>query len=178
MRRRAIAIGVAAIVFACTSVDLGACGDKYTRVGQSTRLKRYAAIHPASILVYKPAKSSAAGVNFYKSLLTGAGHKPDFVNYGAQIDKKIAARKYDLILVHYADLPAVMAQLRALPGRPDIVPILDKESKGAAAQAERDYPFLIVPDRMDPLDALDQIDHAMERRLKDSTAPLHSTGNN
>ena len=71
-----------------------------------------------------------------------------------------------------------MAQLRALPGRPDIVPILDKESKGAAAQAERDYPFLIVPDRMDPLDALDQIDHAMERRLKDSTAPLHSTGNN
>lgn len=126
----------------------------------------------------KPLRDEAACVNFYKSLLTGAGHKPDFVNYGAQIDKKIAAKRYDLILVHYADLPAVMAQLRAMPGRPDIVPILDKESKSAVVQAEKDYPFLIVPERMDPLDALDQIDHAMERRLKDSTAPLHSTGTN
>jgi hypothetical protein len=166
MRSRAIVIAVVAGVLASTSVDLGACGDKYTRVGQSTRIKRYAAVHPASILVYKPAKVSAGGVNFYKGLLTGAGHKAEFVNYGKPIDQKITAGKIDVILVHYADLPALMSQLQSLTAKPEVVPILGKESMALATQAEKDYPFLIVPERMSPLDALDQIDHAMERRLK------------
>jgi hypothetical protein len=176
MRHRVIVIAAVAAVLAGTSVDLGACGDKYTRIGQSTRLKHYAAIHRASILVYKPAKASSAGVSFYKELLTHAGHKAQFVDYGEPIDKKIVADKIDVLLVHYADLPAVMSGMQSLAIKPEILPILGKESMALATQAQKDYPFLIVPERMTPVDALDQIDHVMERRLKNAAGAGQTKG--
>ncbi len=176
MRSLTMAAAILAAAFTWTSIDLGACGDKFTRIGQSTRLRGYAAIHPASILVYKPAKSNAAGVNFYKSLLSGAGHKPSFVDYGTPLDKALAKGKFDLILVHYADLPLVAVQLRNLPaGRPDVVPILDKASAANAMQAQKDCQFLILPERMTAFEALNEIDHAMDHRLTGTVAPLPGT---
>ena len=54
---RLFAIAVC-VLFACGSIDLGACGDKYARVGRSSRLKAYAPLYPASILVYAPANAT------------------------------------------------------------------------------------------------------------------------
>lgn len=169
MRRRAIVITTVAATLACTSVDLGACGDKFFKVGQSTQLRRYQAIHPASILVYKPASPDARGIREFEALLKGAGHKPVFVNYGAAIAQVVARGKYDLVLAHYADVATVKAQLQSLPATPDVLPILDARSKGLSAQAEREYQFLITPG-MTRLDALDQIEHVMERRLNGPSA--------
>jgi hypothetical protein len=50
--RRVLVVGLIATLTAA-SVDLGACGDKFLRVGRSARFRRYAAVHPASILIYK-----------------------------------------------------------------------------------------------------------------------------
>lgn len=169
MRDRMFIVALAATILSGLSIDLGACGDKYTRVGQSTRIKRWVSLHPSSILVYKPQKSSAAGVNFYKELLTGAGHKAEFIKYGTPIDKMIASGKFDVLLIHYADLPAVMAQIQSSRIKPVIVPILGEQSKGLAAQAEQEYPFLIEPEKMDPFMALGRIDQSLEQRIKSGT---------
>jgi hypothetical protein len=165
MRRRAMVIAAVAIALACVAVDLGACGDKYLKPGKGTRVRRYAAIHPASILVYKSATATADGVKFYQELLTSAGHTPVFVNHGASIASAVAAGKYDLILVMYADAAAVKSQLDSVAAKPDVLPILHKPPKALAAQAAREFPFLILPHEMDKYDALDQIEHLMERRL-------------
>ena len=57
MLRRKLVVGVVAMVstmgtMALTSVDLGACGDKFLRPGRSGRWQNYAAMHPAAILLY------------------------------------------------------------------------------------------------------------------------------
>lgn len=177
MRRRAIVIATAAAALACTAVDLGACGDKFLKVGQSTQVRRYAAIHRASILVYTPANATKAGVKFYEGLLKGAGHKPVVVKHGAAIAQVVAGGKYDLVIADYSDAATVKAQLQSILAKPDVLPILDGSSKALAAQAEKEYLFLIRPGSMTPFDALDEIEHAMERRLGGaSSAPRTNKG--
>ena len=75
MRRRAFIGGLLAMTVG-RSIDLGACGDKFLRVGRSARFRRYAAVHPAGILIYRPVNSDRAGIDDLKALLKRAGHKP------------------------------------------------------------------------------------------------------
>ncbi len=171
MRGHVVVAVLTAALLCGVSADLGACGDKYMRVGQSIRLRLWASTHPSSILVYKPRNASSAGVKFYKELLTNAGHKPDFVKFGTPLNKVMAGRTYDVVLIHYADLPSVLPQLQGLPRMPVIVPILGDQSKPVAAQAGREYPFLIVPERMDPFMALEQIDLSIEQSLTKAAGP-------
>ena len=175
MRRRAMIIAAVAAALTSTSVDLGACGDKYLSAGRGTRIRAYQSIHPATILLYRSANSTAEGVKFYDELLRGAGHTPVFVKHGASIADVIASRKYDLIIASYDDAETVKAQLASAPTKPDVLPILYKPTKTVAAQAARDYQFLLTPDKMTKYDALDQIDHVMERRLSNGSTPARST---
>jgi len=50
--------GIITLSLICVSADLSACGDKFLRVGRSARFKGYAAVHPASILIYKSLTST------------------------------------------------------------------------------------------------------------------------
>jgi len=177
MRRHLTVMAAVAAALVCTAVDLGACGDKYLKPGKGTRVRHYATIHPAAILVYKSANATADGVKFYQDLLTGAGHTPVFVNHGASIAQAAAAGKYDLVLTMYADAATVKAQLASISAKPDVLPILYKPTKDVAAQAAKEYPYLILPHDMDKYDALDQIDHLMDRRLKGSAAARQAGGN-
>jgi hypothetical protein len=72
MHRRAIVATLVASAIA-GPIDLGACGDKFLRVGRSARYHRYAAIHPASILIYTPATASRKGIGDLEQLLKRAG---------------------------------------------------------------------------------------------------------
>jgi hypothetical protein len=165
MRRRAIVVAAVATVLAWAAVDLGACGDKYLKPGKGTRVRRYAAVHPASILVYKSTKATEDGVKFYRELLTRAGHTPVFLDHGASIANTVAGGKYDLVLTMYADAATVKSQLDAVAAKPDVLPILYQPTKALEAQAVREYPHLILPHKMYETDVIDQIDHLMERRL-------------
>ena len=76
MLRLLYVVSLVVAAFASASADLCACGDKFLRIGRSARFRGYAAVHPSSILIYKPANSTPAGIKEFEALLKRAGHKP------------------------------------------------------------------------------------------------------
>jgi len=162
--RRTVVLGVIATLF-CASVDLGACGDKFLRVGRSARFRRYAAVHPAAILIYKPAHATRAGIEELKSVLTQAGHRPQAVDRGTNLASALAATHYDLVIADYADAAQIRSDLGTAPSKPEVLPILDKPSKALQAEAEKQYACLIKPHEMTKFDALAEIDRLMQLKL-------------
>ena len=167
MHRRVIAAGILAGLVTSGSVDLGACGDKFLRVGRSARYRGgYAAVHPAAILIYTPVNATPAGVKELEDLLRRAGHTALAVEHGASLPQTFASASYDLVIAAYADAVLVDEQLQSVPSRPDLLPLLYKPTKAVAAQAEKSYPFLLKPHAMTKFEALAEIDHLMSQRLK------------
>ena len=160
--RRAFVIGLIA-TFAAGSVDLGACGDKFLRVGRSARFRRYAAVHPASILIYKPVNSTPAGIEEFKELLKRAGHKPVAVENGTAISLALAAAQYDVVIADYADASRIKDDIQSATTKPGILPILYKPTKTVEAEAEKQYICLIKPHVMTKYDALAEIDRFMQQ---------------
>lgn len=167
--RRALVIGMIAMLFSA-SVDLGACGDKFLRVGRSARFKRYAAVHPAAILIYKPAHATRAGIEELKTLLTQAGHSTQAVDRGTNLASALATTHYDLVIADYADAAQIRNDLGTMSSKPEILPILDKPSKAVEAEAEKLYVCLIKPHEMTKFDALAEIDRLMQLKLGRSAA--------
>jgi hypothetical protein len=162
--------GVVAVTVAIGSADLTACGDKFLRVGRSARFRGYAAIYPASILFYKPKNSTPAGIKEFEALLKRAGHKSVTVDNGARLSPILAAGEYDVVIADYSDTARIKEELRSAAANPGLLPILYKPTKAAAAKAEKEYSHFIKPDAMSKHDALAEIDHVMESRLKKTTA--------
>jgi CheY-like chemotaxis protein len=170
MRPYAIVACALATALTFVSVDLQACGDKFMRVGRSARLGGYASTHRASILVYQPIKPDAKRKREFEDILTKAGHTVTFVPHGTNVAQAAAAYKYDLIVTMLADAPTVAEQIRSLPARPDIVASVeaptDKAAKALDVEAQKTYHCILAPYRMNKYDALEEIDHAMDTRLK------------
>ena len=74
MLGRRLFVGTLAAMMVAGSVDLTACGDKFFRPGKSARLKHYASIYPASILIVRPANANAKGLTDLQRLLKQGGH--------------------------------------------------------------------------------------------------------
>jgi len=170
MLRRLFVVGVVAVMLTPGSAVLSACGDKFLRVGRSARFRGYAAVHPASILIYRPVNSTPEGIKELEALLRRAGHKPLAVDNTVALSQTFAAAHYDLVIAEYADAGKIHAELESVPSRPDVLPILYKPTKGVATQAEKDYHFLLKPHAMNKSEALAEIDHLMELRLKGISA--------
>ena len=165
MRRQLSVAVIAALMFAAGVADLSACGDKFLRVGRSARFRGYAAVHPSSILVYRPAKSTSAGIREFEALLKRAGHKPVVVERGADLSQALAAAQYDVVIADYADSAQVNTNLQSVSSKPSLLPILDKPTKAVAIQAEKEYHCLIKLHAMTKYDALEEIDHLVGMRL-------------
>jgi len=170
MRQRMFVAGVVAVTVAIGSADLTACGDKFLRIGRSARFRGYAAIHPASILFYKPKNSTPAGIKEFEALLKRAGHKSVTVENGVRLSQIPGAAEYDVVIADYTDAGKIKEELQSVAPDLGLLPILYKPTKAVAAQAEKEYPHLIKPDAMSKHDALAEIDHVMELRLKETTA--------
>jgi CheY-like chemotaxis protein len=169
--RRAFAIGLIA-TFAAGSIDLGACGDKFLRVGRSARFRRYAAAYPASVLIYKPEHATPAGIREFEAILKQAGHRPVVVDNGTSIQRALAAAQYDLIIADYADASRIKSDLRSASSKAELLPILDKPTKAVEAEAEKQYACLIKLHAMTKYDALAEIDRLMELKQKGASAPI------
>jgi hypothetical protein len=164
MRRRAIVVTLVASAIA-GPIDLGACGDKFLRVGRSAaRNHRYAAIHPASILIYSPATASRKGISDLEKLLKRAGHRAQTVSHGTAIQPTIASGQFDLVIAAYADANRLEGELVAIPSRPHVLPILVKPTREVAAAAARAYRYRLEIDRMTKSEALAEIDELMAGR--------------
>jgi hypothetical protein len=173
MRQILTAVAVAAVAAAATA-DLDACGDKFLRVGRSARFRRYAAVHPATILIYAPADATPAGIKEFEAILKRAGHRPVALANGADISRALAAAPYDLVIADYSDSSRIREDLRAIASRPGLLPILYKPSKTVAEQAEREFVCIIKPHAMTKYDALAEIDRLMQLRLQATAAAPHS----
>ena len=163
MLQRAYAAMFAAIVIA-GSADLDACGDKFLRVGRSARFRRYAAVHPAVILIYTPANSTPAGMKEFEAVLKRAGHRPVAVGNDANVPLALAGEPYDLVIADYSDAGRIKQDLLASRSKPRLLPILYKPTKALETEAEKEYICLIKPHAMTKYDALAEIDRLMGLR--------------
>jgi hypothetical protein len=151
-------------------IDLGACGDKFLRVGRSTRYQRYAAVHPGSILIYSPATASREGIKELETLLTRAGHKAHAVPHGTAVGSTVVTGKFDVVIAAYADTSRLESELAAVPSKPELLPLLVKPTREALMAAERTYRHLLKIDAMTKSEALAEIDEVMAGRQHGAAA--------
>lgn len=169
MRRRVFIAGLIAVMSA-GSTDVGACGDKFLRIGRSARFSRYAAVHPTAILIYVPANSTRAGIEELKAMLKRAGHKAVALDRDASVSAALAASPYEVVIADYLDVGRLEVELHAAASRPALLPILNKPAKDVEMEAMRHYAFVIKPHAMTKYDALAEIDRLMESRNRDAAA--------
>jgi len=169
MRRRVFITGLIGAT-AAGSIDLDACGDKFLRVGRSARFRRYAAVHPAAILIYSPVNSTRAGIDELRALLKRAGHKAVALDRAASVSAALAASPYDVVIADYLDAERLKGDLRSAASQAALLPILNKPSKAVETEAMRQYAFAIKPDAMTKFDALAEIDRLMESRSQSTAA--------
>jgi hypothetical protein len=169
MRRRDFVGGLLAMTLG-RSIDLSACGDKFLRVGRSARFARYAAVHPAEILIYRPVNSTRAGIDELKALLKRAGHKPFILDRTASVSAALTAVPYDVVIADYLDADRLTIDLQSAASKPALLPILNQSTKAIESSATQQYPFLIKPHAMTRYDALAEIDRLMEAKSRPSAA--------
>jgi len=166
MFRRLAVVGVAATLVLGFWTELSACGDKFMRVGRSSSGRRYAALHPSSILIYRPVGSTTKGMTELEKLLKQAGHAPRVLQRDEGVEPALASANYALVIADYADVEMLKGHLAGAASAPAILPILAKADKTVEAQIKNEFHCLIKPRAMEPNDALAEIDHAIDFRLK------------
>ena len=172
MRRRVLALGTLAAVMVFAHVDLTACGDKFLRPGRSARMRSYAAVHPASIVILKPATAKAADLKAFQGILKQAGHTSVVVDSRAGLLEAVSDGTHDLVFAAYAEAFTVEASLESVPSRPNVLPLLYKASDAAIAEARQHFHALIETSKMDRYQALNEIERLMKVRPQTITAAL------
>jgi hypothetical protein len=163
MRRRHFIAGIIGATIG-RSVDVGACGDKFLRVGRSDRFARYAAVYPAAILIYSPINSTRGGIEEFKAFLKRAGHKPVALDRASSVPTALTASPYDVVIGDYLDADRLKVDLHSAASHAVLLPILHNASKAVEISASQQYPFLIKLQTMTKHDALAEIDRLMESR--------------
>lgn len=164
MLRRMSVVGVVAAM-ALTSVDLGACGDKFLRPGRSGKWQHYAAMHPATILLYRSSTAKPEVLKAWQTMLKKAGHKSHVVGSRDDFARTVAAVQYDVVIADYSDAAKLTALLEFVPSKPGVLPFLNKPSQALVDEVKRDYQQLLSA-RMDQHETLVTIDALMELRQK------------
>ncbi len=147
-----------------------ACGDKFLRVGRSARFRRYAAIHPAAILIYAPRDATREGLDELKSLLKRAGHSPLALDRNASVSGALTASAFDVVIADYLDADRLRNDLQSASSGAVLLPILNTPNKAIETEAMRQYAFLISPHKMTKFDALAEIDRLMASRSRSTAA--------
>lgn len=166
MLRRLCVITLTIVTIGSACSDAFACGDKFLRVGRSSRFRAYASVHPSSILVYAP-RWTQHGIAEFERMLKRGGHKPLIVTTAAAMSQAFAGAKYDVVITSYSDTPTVRKEIDPLPSRPAVLPLVYKVTKAEAAEASATYRCLLNPEKMTSFQALEEIDRLIDLRLKD-----------
>ena len=167
MPRRLCVLILSLVTIAAGCADAFACGDKFLRVGRSSRFRAYASVHPSSILVYAP-HWTRHGIEEFEQMLKRAGHKPVTVMTAAALSQAFAGGKYNVVISSFSDTTAVRKELEALPSRPALLPLVYQPTKAEAAAAEAAFRCLLKPEKMTPFQALEEIDRVIDLRMKDT----------
>jgi hypothetical protein len=172
MVRRLFALGILATIVGIASTDLAACGDKFLRPGRSARMRSYAAVHPASIVILRPSTAKASDLKQFQGILKQAGHTSVVVENQAALLEAVADGSRDLVFAAYAEAFTVEASLASVPSKPNVMPLLYKASDSTITEARQHFHALIETSKMDRYQALDEIERLMKSRPQLITAAL------
>lgn len=169
MPRGLLVVTVLVAIVAPASVDVIACGDKFLRIGRSSRNGSYAAVHPSSILMLIPKAAKPSAVKDFEKQLTKAGHRFQAAATLESLAGAIAAGGVDLILAAGDDVESITPHMVAAPSRPAVLPIAQKASRATIASLEQRYGHVLgLP--ADKNEALVQIDHVLESRERPASS--------
>ena len=144
-----------------------ACGDKFLLVGRGVEFHRaYAAVYPASIVIYAQTQGYAAKAIRDPRLqadLKLSGHRVRLVESEAALARALESDRVDLLLTDVADAERLSRQAIASPSKPTVLPVMYQPTKDEARTVEARYQCrLTSTDRADRY--LSAIDNAMKAR--------------
>ena len=163
----ALLIVLGAVLLRDTTV-VQACGDKFLQVGRGVRFHRaYAAIHPASIVIYATAQRRAATAIREPRLQTElklAGHRVLLIEDDAALARALESNRVDLVLTDAADADRTSKQAALSLSKPAVLPVMYEPTREEAKEIEARYQCrLRGSDRADRY--LVAIDDAMKARV-------------
>jgi hypothetical protein len=144
-----------------------ACGDKFLLVGRAASFRRaYAAVYPASIVLYaQPQRSVAKAIRDprLQADLKLAGHNVIVVENDAALARALQSR-VDIVLTDVADAERMSTRATASPSKPTVLPVMYEPTQAEAKEIEARYQcHLTASDRVDRY--LVTIDTAMKARV-------------
>jgi ABC-type amino acid transport substrate-binding protein len=145
-----------------------ACGDKFLLVGRGVSFRRaYAAVYPASIVVYaQPQRSAAKAIRDprLQADLKMAGHRVLVVENDGALARALESDRVDLVLTDVADANRMSKQATESPSKPKVLPVMYEPTKAEEKEIEARYQCrLTSSDRADRY--LVTIDNAMKARV-------------
>lgn len=171
MRACVVTLLLAGIAVVQGADNLQACGDKFLLVGRGVKFRQaYAAIYPASIVVYaRPQHSAAKAIRDprLQADLKAAGHRVTIAEDDRALADALASDRVDLVLTDVTDADRIAKQADTSPRHPKVLPVMFEPSKEQAKEIESRYNCrLTASDRSDRY--LSAIDDAMKSRKKKS----------
>jgi hypothetical protein len=168
MRKVLVTVGLLAGATWLGTSALNACGDKFLLIGHGAGFQKgYAAVHPASILIYVQGKSAKALAIRDPQLAAGlkrAGHKVNVLEDRARLIQTLNSARYDIVLADFSDAIALESEVRASNAKPALVPVMYDPSKADMADAEKQFVCLLkAPEKITHF--LNVIDDLMKTRL-------------
>jgi hypothetical protein len=151
------------------SRPLQGCGDKFVLVGRGVKFQRaYAAVYPASILIYAQGRRDAAKAIRDPRLQTDlklAGHRVRVVEDDAALASALQSDRVDLVLTDVADAERASKEGASSRWKPTVLPVMYEPTKEQAKDIEARYKCgLKSSDRPDRY--LATIDDAMKVRAE------------
>ena len=120
-----------------------ACGDKFVLLGRGVKFQRaYAAIYPASILIYaQPQRHAAKAIRDprLQSDLKQAGHRVSLVDSETALARALASERVDLVLTDVADADHTATQSASSPSKPIVLPVMYEPTKEEVKRIEARY---------------------------------------
>lgn len=143
MRRSLPVLMAAAAVFLQDAGSAQACGDKFVLLGRGVKFQRaYAAIYPASIVIYaQPQRHAAKAIRDprLQSDLKQAGHRVSLVESEAALARALASEKVDLVLTDVADADQTATDGASSPSKPIVLPVMYEPTKEEIKRIEARY---------------------------------------
>ena len=160
------AVLVLAVAVGVGPIAAEACGDKFLLLGRGVKFQRaYAAIYPASIVIYaQPQRSAAKAIRDprLQSDLKLAGHRVSVVESEAALVRALKSERVDLVLTDVADADRTSTEGAA--SKPTVLPVMYEPTREEAKRIEARYQCrLKSSDRADRY--LRTIDDAMKVRV-------------
>ena len=148
-----------------TTNHIEACGDKFLLLGRSLKYRQtIAAAHPARVLLYTTAGSSAGQTDSnrqFAALLTLAGHTVKVADSPQSLSRALDSGRFDLIVVELADGPYVRQVIARQSGVSVVVPLIGKTTRADEAALKREYGVLLKKSA-GPREAVSALDRALQ----------------